>query len=66
MKEIHADQIAETVSRLCIESNYYLADDVLTALRSYRQKEVSPVGQEVLDQILENARIASEEQMPLC
>jgi len=66
MKEIHADQIAETVSRLCIESNYYLGDDVLAALQAYRQKEVSPVGQEVLDQILENARIANEEQMPLC
>jgi fumarate hydratase subunit alpha len=66
VKEIHTDQIAETVSRLCIESNYYLGEDVLAALRRYREAEVSPVGREVLDQILENSEIARDEQMPLC
>ena len=66
MREIHADLITEAVARLCIESNYYLGEDVLAALRSYREMETSPVGQEVLDQILENAEIARNEQMPLC
>ncbi len=66
MKEIHTDQITETVARLCIESNYYLGEDVLSALRAYREKEESSVGREVLDQILENAQIAEDEQMPLC
>ena len=66
MRKVHTDQITETVARLCIESNYYLGKDVLAALRSYREKEVSPVGREVLDQILENAKIAREQQMPLC
>ena len=66
MREIHTDRITETVAQLCIKSNYYLSEDVLEALRSYRQAEVSPVGREVLDQILENAEIAQQEQMPLC
>lgn len=66
MREIHTDQIIETVANLCIESNYYLGEDVLAALRRYREAEVSPVGREVLDQILENAEIARDEQMPLC
>ena len=66
MREIHTDQITETVARLCIESNYFLGQDVLSAVRRYRQAEVSPVGREVLDQILENAEIAHREQMPLC
>jgi fumarate hydratase subunit alpha len=66
MRDIQTSQITETIARLCIESNYYLGEDVLTALRSYREKEVSPVGREVLDQILENAEIAREQQMPLC
>ncbi len=66
MKEIHTDQVVETVARLCIESNYYLGEDVLAALRRYREAEISPVGREVLDQILENAEIARNEQMPLC
>ena len=66
MREIHSDQITETVARLCVESNYYLGEDVLAALHHYREAEISPVGREVLDQILENAEIARDEQMPLC
>lgn len=66
MKEIRAEQITETVATLCVESNFYLGEDVLSALRAYREAEVSPVGREVLDQILENASIARDEQMPLC
>jgi fumarate hydratase subunit alpha len=66
VKEIHTEQIAQTVARLSIESNYYLGQDVLAALRRYREAEVSPAGREVLDQILENAEIARNEQMPLC
>jgi len=66
MREIGTDLIAASVARLCIESNYYLGEDVLAALRNYREAESSPVGREVLDQILENAEIARNEQMPLC
>jgi fumarate hydratase subunit alpha len=66
MRDIHTNQITESVARQCIESNYYLGEDVLAALRSYREKEESPVGREVLDQILENAEIARDQQMPLC
>jgi fumarate hydratase subunit alpha len=66
VKQIHSDQIVRTVANLCIESNYYLGEDVLAALRRYREAEASPVGREVLDQILENAEIAKNEKMPLC
>jgi fumarate hydratase subunit alpha len=66
VREIRTDLITETIARLCIESNYYLGEDVLETLRNYREEETSPVGREVLDQILENAKIAREEQMPLC
>jgi len=66
VREIDADQICDTVARLCIESNYYLGEDVLAALRLYRDAETSPVGREVLDQILENADVARDQQMPLC
>jgi len=66
VREIHVNDISDTVARLCVESNYFLGEDMLTALRFYRDNESSPVGQEVLDQILENARVASEQQLPLC
>jgi len=66
MREISCQEITDTVARLCIEANYYLGDDVLEALRQARENEVSPVGREVLDQILENANIARQEKTPLC
>ncbi len=66
MREISGKEITETVARLCIEANYYLGDDVIKALRQARDTEVSPVGREVLDQLLENANVARQEGMPLC
>lgn len=66
MREISCQEITDTVARLCIEANYYLGEDVLDALRGAREKEVSPVGQAVLDQILQNAEIAACGELPLC
>jgi fumarate hydratase subunit alpha len=66
LKEIDVTAITDAVSRLCQEANLYLPEDVLDALKKARQKEVSPLGQEVLDQLMENAAIASKEKMPLC
>ncbi len=66
MREIHAETISETVARLAIEANRYLPDDVLSRLRAARATEQSPSGRDVLDQILENARIAGATGLPLC
>ncbi|MBM3156841.1 MAG: fumarate hydratase [Chloroflexi bacterium] len=66
MREIKAKDITETVARLCQEANFYLGEDVLTALKKAREKEESPAGRDTLDQILKNAEIAAKEQMPLC
>ena len=66
MREIKAQEITDAVARLCKEANFYLGEDVLAALRRARQEEESPVAQQVLDQIIENASIAASEEMPLC
>lgn len=66
MREIPAKNITDTVSRLCKEANFFLGDDVLTALKKARDEEESPVARQVLDQILENAEVAAKEEMPLC
>jgi len=66
VRDISCELISETVARLCIEANYCLGDDVIEALRRARAAEVSPVGQDVLDQLLENAAVAREEGLPLC
>ncbi len=66
MREIQAQAITDAVARLAKEANVFLGEDVLARLRSARQAEPSPIGQEVLDQILQNAGIASQTGLPLC
>ncbi|GAB4506529.1 MAG: fumarate hydratase [Anaerolineales bacterium] len=66
MREIHYNTIVEAVERLCMESNYFLGDDVLQSVQKALEREESPTGREILQEILENARIAREDEMPLC
>lgn len=66
MREIHASEITKTVARLCQEANFYLGDDVISALKKGRDTDKSEVAKQVLDQILQNAEIAANEQIPLC
>lgn len=66
MRDIDASLISQTVARLCQEANFFLPDDVLQSLKEARNKEESPLGRQTLDQLLENARLAQEERLPMC
>jgi fumarate hydratase subunit alpha len=66
MREIHVSQVTEALARMFEHSCHYLSDDVLEALKKARMEEESPVSQEVLDRMLENAAMAGPEQLPLC
>ncbi len=66
MREIHVRQIAEAVRDLAVQANLDLGDDVVEAFQRFRETEQSPTGRDVLDQLLENARLAREERLPLC
>jgi fumarate hydratase subunit alpha len=66
VREIHVDQIRDTVRGLCIDAACLLPDDVLSAIQGARKREESPVAIMVLDQIITNADLAREEMLPLC
>ena len=66
MREVHVDQIRDSVSRLCQDAATQLPEDVLDSLKQARESEESPLGVIVLDQILEHAELAGEERLPLC
>lgn len=66
IREIPASLVADEVARLFQEANYHLPEDVVAALEQARVREESPLARDILDQILENARIASRERMALC
>ncbi len=66
MREIAVHQITEVVSDLCISANFNFGEDTIAAYKKALENEKSPVGREVLNQILENAEIARTEKVPAC
>jgi fumarate hydratase subunit alpha len=66
MRTIKAVEITEAVAKLCKEANYYLSEDINKALIKSEEKEQSPLGKEILGQLIKNACIAREEDMPIC
>ncbi len=66
MRTISHDDIVSTVKRLCIQANSLLGEDVLAAIGSAAESESSPLGRQVLAEILENDEIAAKEEVPMC
>jgi fumarate hydratase subunit alpha len=66
MRLVYASDVTKAVAGLFKQANYELSDDVIAALEKARKEEESPAGREALDTILENARVAAEEKIPLC
>ncbi|UOF92381.1 fumarate hydratase [Fodinisporobacter ferrooxydans] len=66
MRTIHVDDIKDTVARLCWEACYYLPFDILDSFKKAEQREVSPLGKSILNQLIENAEVAATEHMPYC
>jgi fumarate hydratase subunit alpha len=66
MREVDSKDITSAVRKLSMDANYYLGEDVLAALKKFEKLEESPLGKEILNQILKNADIAASKQMPLC
>lgn len=66
MREISTQKIISEVRDSAIRANYELGEDVVRALRHTLEHEESPVGKEILGQLIENATIAKEERIPIC
>ena len=66
MREINVKLITEKVRDLCMKANTDLGEDVLQAFDRAMEKEASPLGMEILKELKENARIAKEENVPIC
>jgi fumarate hydratase subunit alpha len=66
MRTVPAEEITKAVKEISITANYDLPEDVMASLKKARDTEESPVGLEILDQIIENAEIAASERVPMC
>jgi len=66
MREIRCPEIEAALERLFIEANTELCPAVKERIEEAVTEEASPVGREVLKELLANARIAREERVPIC
>ncbi len=66
IRKIDAALITETVKKLYTDMNYFIGDDILTALKKAENSESSEIGKNVLSQLIENNKIAAKEEVPVC
>lgn len=66
MREIPVSEITEAVKKLCISANYNLNSDVYSAIENSKDNEQSPIGKNILSQLLENADLTKENCKPIC
>lgn len=65
-REIDVNKITEAIKDLSIKASTELNDDVIKAFKEGLEKDRSPASKAIFRQLLENARIAKEDKMPIC
>jgi fumarate hydratase subunit alpha len=66
MRTLSFEVLVDALSDLVVKTSMYLPSDVLGALGRAREREHSEPACSILEQIVQNARIAAEESLPLC
>ncbi len=66
MREVRVDEIRQVIKEMCIDANYNLGEDVMRAFKKALDTEESAAGKDAMEQLIENANIAREEQVPMC
>jgi fumarate hydratase subunit alpha len=66
MREIRSEEIIKAVRELAMQASTELGKDVIDALQRAQQVEESPIGADIFDRLIENARFAKLEKIPMC
>ncbi|MBQ7264507.1 MAG: fumarate hydratase [Firmicutes bacterium] len=66
MREINVETVKNEIARMCIEANYDLNPDVYNAIEGACASEPSPIGRNILSQLVKNADIAKASRKPIC
>jgi fumarate hydratase subunit alpha len=65
-REIEAEHVNSVVRELCMEICYKVPPEMVELMRVAREREESPIGRQILDQLLLNQDIAAEGEYPYC
>ena len=66
MNKVKSIQIKDKVKELFLKANYHIDPDLLKLLQKTLEEEASTIGKYVLRMIIENNKIASKEEVPIC
>lgn len=66
MRNVDAALITQTISEMCIEANHELSADMKNLMEQAASEEESPLGKQILKQLLDNLKIAKEDMIPIC
>jgi len=66
VREVKLSEVTREVKRLCVEACCLVNEEMVVGFQKALGREESPIGVEVLGQILENAHIATTEFVPMC
>lgn len=66
MRQIKTRLISETVRDICLDANYVAGEDIRRAYDVAMEREISPLGKQVLEQIIENVSVAEADRVPMC
>jgi fumarate hydratase subunit alpha len=66
MREINVDKVTECIRELCIEANCSLNKDIYSSIKEAYENEESPIGRDILNQLIKNADLAKEKCKPIC
>lgn len=66
MRTIQVNEITRNIREMCIEANHFLSPDMEKAMKNAVQREESPLGRQILEQLQENLRIAGNDMIPIC
>ena len=66
LREINVSELTEIISKMCINANHFLSDDMKKALYDACDNESSPIGKDILSQLKENLEIAGNDMIPIC
>lgn len=66
IREVGADEVARVVRELCVEICYRVPPEMVELMKRARDREESPLGRQILVQLLRNQEIAAEGEYPYC
>ncbi len=66
MRQVACGDIAALVERLCIQAATVLPEDLCRCIEKAKEREESPVGRGILQDITDNFHLARERGIPIC